>query len=315
MNCSGLTEQKLTTTVIDTMILKYETDEKPTWGKHTLDFDDRTNIYSSLVHRYVVFLDEAQLLSNDLQTMLLSVFDKISEGVVGIVGAATKKSPAFNTRNVSFILATTDTSKLLYPLTTRLTSVTFDQYSKDDIKNIIGLKYSNISDGARGILANCSKLVPRVAIRLSEQLVNFCGRTQIMEAEAAEFAKNFLNMEENGIDAIDKRILLYLANHKKKIEPVDIISLEMNKKIKDRLETKATLTPSEHKDLNRAIFQVAVLEQKISQAEFNPKSRQDISLACRILDLKDLETRLTFLENLSLVDKSSKGIMLNERYL
>jgi hypothetical protein len=89
----------------------------------------------------------------------------------------------------------------------------------------------------------------------------------------------------------------------------------MNKKIKERLEAKTQLTNNEHKELNRATFQVAILEQKISQAEFTPKSRQDISLACRILDLRDLETRLTFLEKLSLVDKLPKGILLNERYL
>jgi Holliday junction resolvasome RuvABC ATP-dependent DNA helicase subunit len=315
INSSGLTEQKLAKIVTDTMIAKYNVDYYTTWGNYTLDFDEKTNNYTSFVQMYVIFLDEAQLLSTELQTMLLSVFDKMSEGSITKIGEGTKKNPSFSTKRVSFILATTDTSKLLYPLTTRLTSITFDQYSKEDIKNIIGLKHPNISDGARGIIANCSKLVPRVAIRLSEQLINFCGGTQITEAQAVDFAKNFLNMEENGIDSIDKRILLYLANHKKKIEPVDVISLEMNKKIKERLEAKTQLTNNEHKELNRAIFQIAILEQKISRAEFTPKSRQDISLACRILDLRDLETRLTFLEKLSLVDKLPKGILLNEKYL
>ena len=58
-----------------------------------------------------------------------------------------------------------------------------------------------------------------------------------------------------------------------------------------------------------------MLEAKLKNIEYSPKSRQDISLACRLLDLKELETRLTFLEKLSFIQKTPKGILLGEQYL
>lgn len=280
--------------------------------------DSREEVYSVWGYdKLIIFIDEAHDMPKKLQTQLLTVFDRMKEEPKSaFINSSTRDFFTFSLKNAFFILATTDTSRLIYPLVTRLQSVTFDQYSKDDIQNIIYIKYPTISEEAREVLANCSKLVPRVACRLAEQLTSFHkGVTMIDKEQAILFAKNFLNMEENGIDSIDKRILLYLANHKKKIEPVDLISLNINKENKERLEKKMTLTNSERKDLNRATFQVAILENKISTAEFTPKSRQDISLACRILDLNDLEARLTFLEKLSLVDKTPQGILLNEKYL
>lgn len=261
--------------------------------------------------KVIVFIDEAHELPKTIQTALLSLLD------VKIIGPAFLPSAktSFNVTDASFVFATTDTSNLLYPLTTRLQSVIFDQYTKEDIKHMIAMKYPSITESARNILANCSKLVPRVAIRLSHQLVTLHNGAEVTEDHASNFAKNFLNMEENGIDSIDKRILLYLSNHKKKIEPSDTVMLHFFTEQKAKFEAKTSLSTSDHRLYNKACFQVALLGQKISSAEFTPKSRQDISLACRILDLRDLELRLTFLEKLSLVDKSPKGILLNERYL
>jgi hypothetical protein len=57
-----------------------------------------------------------------------------------------------------------------------------------------------------------------------------------------------------------------------------------------------------------------MLEHKLATAEYVAKSRQDISLACRVLDLGDLEKRLSYLEKLSMIVKTPKGIMLDEQY-
>jgi hypothetical protein len=139
----------------------------------------------------------------------------------------------------------------------------------------------------------------------------------ITEAQVEEFAKKALAMETNGIDAIDKRILLYLSHNKKKIAPVDEISLQAFKEVVARFEKKGIdkLSSSEHKEYNRNMFNVAMLEHKLNTAEYVAKSRQDISLACRVLDLGDLEKRLSYLEKLGFVTKTSKGISLVEKYL
>lgn len=257
----------------------------------------------------LILVDEAHELHKDLQTLFLTLL--IEKGVLNPDDSVS----TISLRNVTWVFATTDSSKLLYPLTTRLFNITFDQYTKEDIMNIVRLKYKMISNGGLGILANCSKLVPRTAIRFAEQLTNMHPDSPITDAQTVEFVKNALAMDPDGIDAIDKRILLYLSNNKKKINPVDEISLDAFKQTVIRLTAKGVkMTNADHRELNRAKFNVAVLEQKINNAEFIAKSRQDISLACRVLDLGDLEKRLSYLEKLEFITKTSKGIQLSEKY-
>ena len=258
----------------------------------------------------VILIDEAQELKNSIQTALLSVLTKKS-GVFSEILQYT-----FLIDNITWIFATTDSSRLLYPLTTRLVPITFNQYTLEDIKHIIGMKYPLISDGGREIMAKCSKLVPRTAIRNSDFLVAKNTEGVISENKTEDFAKTFLGCEKNGIDGIDKRILAYLANYQKQIKPIDKISLAGFIKLKTYLENKglSTLSAYEHKEYNKAKFQIFMLSEKINTAPPIPKSRQDISLACRLLDLKDLEVRLSFLESLNFIEKTPKGICISEQY-
>lgn len=266
-------------------------------------------VYESTVP-FVILIDEAHEMNKDIQTLFLSALQ--DKDVLN----RDEDVSTIGLKNITWIFATTDSSKLLYPLTTRLFSVVFDQYSKEDIMNIVRIKHKLISNGGLEIIANCSKLVPRVALQYAEQLSNMHQDKPITEVEVTEFAKNALAMEINGIDAIDKRLLLYLSNNKKKIAPVDEISLQAFKEAVARYEKKgiANLSNAEHKEYNRAQFNVTVLTHKIATAEFVAKSRQDISLACRILDLGDLEKRLSYLEKLNKITKTPKGVMLHEQY-
>ena len=258
----------------------------------------------------IVFFDEAHALKEDIQTALLSALE--SKGLF-----TDKAMGSVITENITWIFATTDPSNLLYPLTTRLHSITFDQYSVDDVANIIRLKHANKIDHPSAIiLAQCAKLVPRTAIRNTELLITRYGNKPITVVETEKFVKEFLNMETNGIDSIDKRILTYLSSYTKQIAPVDTIALSGFSKIKEMLEAKGVknLTHQEHKEYNRATFQIIMLTEKMKISEALPKSRQDISTALRLLDLNDLETRLSYLEKLSYVEKTSRGIVLAKKY-
>lgn len=259
----------------------------------------------------VILIDEAQELKNSIQTALLSVLTKKS-GVFSEILQYT-----FLIDNITWVLATTDSSKLIYPLTTRLVPITFNQYTLEDIKHIIFMKYPLISNGGLEIMAKCSKLVPRIAIRNSEFLVSSNKMLEIISEEKTEkFAKTFLGCEKNGVDGIDKRILAYLTLYQKQIKPIDKISLSGFTKIKTHLEEKglSSLSSYEHREYNKAKFQIFMLTEKINNAPPIPKSRQDISLACRLLDLKDLEVRLSFLEGLNFIEKTPKGICISEQY-
>jgi len=308
LNGTELSLDALNDTLYDT--IGYSLD----YGKTFIDINENMDYriqWRKTVKPLVVLLDEAHALPKGTQTALLSIIDN--------------KGPLINdtdrcsviTDNMTWIFATTDSSKLLYPLTTRLFPIIFDQYSPEDIMNIIKMKYKTISDTGLRYLANCSKLVPRVALRYAEQLTKINPTEQVPDAKVEAFIKGFLNMELTGIDPIDKRVLLYLANNKKAVNPSDEVLLTGFKSTLARLEKKGVnnLSSAEHREYNKCLFNISNLEQTINSAEYIAKSRQDISLACRCLDMNDLETRLSFLEKLNMVSKTPKGIMLSEAYL
>jgi len=274
-----------------------------------LELEDRNGVRAIKTNKCLIIIDEAHELKNSIQTKFLSILENPTKAFDETLSPYT-----FFMENITWIFATTDPSKLLYPLTTRLHSITFDQYSLDDVKQIIKLKYPLFDDEALTVMANCSKLVPRTALRNSEFLA--AKFPVVNKQHAEEFAKNFLGMEPNGIDSIDKRILAYLVNYQRQIKPSDEIFLTSFIQIKDHLEAKglSNLSQAEHREYNKAKFQVMVLTEKINRAEPAPKSRQDISLALRLFDLKDLELRLTYLEKLSMIEKTSKGIQIAKEY-
>lgn len=282
-----------------------------TFGKiEKLELDIRNGVKGIKTNKSLVIIDEAHKLKNTIQTKFLTILTNPTSAFDETLSPYT-----FFMENITWIFATTEPSKLLYPLNTRLHNITFDQYLLDDVKQIIKLKYPLLDDGALTIMANCSKLVPRTALRNSEFL-NTGIKGNITEQQAETFAKDILGMETNGIDSIDKRILAYLSNYQRQTKPSDIIFLKNYIQIKQTLEDKGlvNLSHTEHKEYNKAKFQILILSEKINNAEPLPKSRQDISLALKLLDLKDLEVRLTYLEKLSMIEKTSRGIIIAKQY-
>lgn len=272
--------------------------------------------YSVSTKKRIVIIDEAHELPKNVQTMFLSCLDTTRENNIVSFPELSPSGKNLVVWPLCFIFITTDSSKLAYPLVTRLQPVIFDQYTEDDVANIIKLTNPKIDPGGRLILARCSKLVPRVALRYAKMLLTAHSSDSVIDETCVRsFITTVLGMEDNGIDAIDKRILLYLHRNKKQVAAVDEISLEAYQRRHAQLEQKATLTPAEHRELNAAKFKISMLTEKISSAEYTPKSREDISIACRILDLSDLEARLTYLEKLSMLTKTSRGIILNAEYL
>ena len=263
--------------------------------------------YHLKIPKCVILIDEAHKLKEDIQTSFLTSLDN--------GGVLYSEGRSIISEDITWIFATTNPSSLIYPLYTRLHSMVLDQYTLEDIKQIIKLKYPLIEDTGLEILAQCSKLVPRTAIRNAGLLVSsFDNTTSITTENVKKFVIEFLNMETNGIDQIDKRILAYLINYQRKCNPADKIALAGFSKVKECLEQKGNLSLTEHKQYNVATFQIMMLTEKLKSAPPRPKSRQDISLALRLLDLTDLELRLSYLEKLNMIVKGSRGITIAEQY-
>ena len=305
LNSSQLTINTLNTTICNPIY------KNLTYNEYIITKENSNSFVFETKRPILILLDEAHKLSKSLQTFLLTAID--NKGPLFDIDIMHECS--INTNNIIWVFATTDSSKLLYSLSTRLFNVIFDQYTVEDIMNIIKLHYKNIEEGGLKYLANCSKLVPRIALRYADQLIKTNTEDNISNFKVEKFITGFLNMNLMGIDSIDKRILLYLYNNKKIASPSDIVLLTGFKNTLNRLEQKSLLSLTEHKEYNKCLFNISRLSQKIDITEYITKSRQDISLSCRILDLADLEIRLSFLEKLGMVIKTPKGIVLKEQYL
>ena len=275
-------------------------------GRGLVRYKDAAHIQCE---KTIVLLDEAHKLKLDIQTSLLSSLENpgpLDDAMISVLS-----------NNITFVLATTDPSNIIYPLLTRLHPITFDQYSITDVAHILKLKYPMVEQGGLELLAKTAKLVPRIAMRNANLLIGGSKNKELITtSETEKFITGFLGMETNGIDQLDKRILAYLSSYKKQVAPVDQIAFNGFTKIKAMLEAKGInkLSPQEHKEYNRATFQIVMLTEKLNSAESLPKSRQDISLACRLLDLADLETRLSYLEKLNYITKTSRGIVIAKEY-
>ncbi len=246
----------------------------------------------------IVFIDEAHALSKELQTLFLTAFDSNRFPYIRTVSV----------KDITWVFATTDSSKLLYPLITRIFPIVFTQYSKQDIANIISLSYPEISEPVNELFAVCSKFTPRLALRYAELFKKTNSKYTLTEGKT--FIKNILGMDESGLDSIDKRILLYLSLCKRKISQIDNLAYDKFTSELNTLSKKVTLTEVNRKRKNELQFKIATLEKVINSPEYLPKSRQDISLGCNLQDLGDLERRLSFLESLNFLKKTPKGILL-----
>jgi hypothetical protein len=118
------------------------------------------------------------------------------------------------------------------------------------------------------------------------------------------------------IDNTDKRILAYLITYQRATSSSDEIILAGFTKIKTKLEAKGlkTLSVREHKEYNIAKFQTMMLIERLDTSEPIPKSIEDISSACKSLNLKDLELRLSKLETLEMIEKIPNGIAISKKY-
>lgn len=275
----------------------------------------------------IIFIDECHELPRKIQTKLLSLLEgPVSERIITVdyceklvtanpklksllaSGCLTKNdfSRDIILNGVIFAFATTDPSKLLQPLVTRLHRVVFDQYTLDDVVNIIKIKYPAAESAGVELLAKCSKFIPREAIRMAEQIQTVYK--SLTKESCSAYLTGVINMDFNGLDSVDYRLLRFLIGNKKELSTRQKIDLETNKGILAFLLTKQTKTDAEHKAYLRALAVVSTLTT-IQEGEFTPKGKDDVAMSCGLYDNKDVDRRLSYMQSLGLVDKTSRGII------
>ena len=253
----------------------------------------------------VILLDECHALTARSQAQLLTLLD----GSTSVIPNAVEKTHCVEFRNVSWILSTTDSGKLLYPLSTRLHSIVLNEYTEDDVVEIVKMNYPVLEEGSALVLARAAKLVPRIALSLTEQYISIFRNSCYTRQTALSYVNSIRQTNEYGLDNTDEKILAMLKMSKtglpkaKQMEK-HLLTIKLSK-------FDLVVNPSEEQ-LSEAIKLQTLLEsyeEQEAQAPNMPRSRQDISTYCRLYDMRDLELRLGYMEKLGVVTKTKSGIL------
>jgi Holliday junction resolvasome RuvABC ATP-dependent DNA helicase subunit len=264
---------------------------------------ERKKVY--MLQQCVVLLDECHELSNRAQGQLLSVLD----GSINPVNGAINKENPLLLKQLTWVFSTTDSGKLLYPLSTRLHSVVLNEYSENDVVEIVKLGFPVLSDGAALVLSRAAKLVPRIALDLAKQYISIFRNSCYTRETALSYVNSIKQTNEYGLDFTDKLIMDMLKDSKVSLPKAK--QLEKNLLVKKLTKFDVLVNPSEEQLTEAINLQTQLESFELQELESSnmARSRQDISTFCRLYDMRDLEMRLGYMEKLGVIARTKSGVL------
>lgn len=180
---------------------------------------DLASILTTLTDKDVLFIDEIHRLSRTVEEILYPAMEDYSLDIV-IGKGAQAKSIRLDLAKFTLIGATTRIGLLTSPLRDRFgVQLSMEYYSNEELKEIIVrsariLDFEISEEGALAI-ARRSRGTPRIANRLLKRVRDFSqvkGETIITD-ETALIALKLLDVDEEGFDRIDRKILEAMVHH------------------------------------------------------------------------------------------------------
>ena len=258
-----------------------------------------------ILQNCVILLDECHELSTRNQGQLLSVLD----GSTNLIHEAISKTYPLGFRNVSWILSTTDSGKLLYPLSTRLHSIILNEYSEEDVVEIIKLNYPMLTNEPCLVLGRAAKLVPRIALDLTKQYISIFKGMIYNRETALSYVSSIRQTNEYGLDSTDEKILSMLKGSRTALPKAKQLDKQL---ITNKLNKFDVIIDPDEVNIKEAINlqkQLDDYNEQEANSSHMPRSRQDISTFCRLYDMRDLEIRLGYMEKLGVISKTKSGIL------
>jgi Holliday junction DNA helicase RuvB len=182
---------------------------------------DLAAILTSLSKGDVLFIDEIHRLSHVVEEILYPAMEDFALDVVLGKGPGAR-TVRLQIEHVTVIGATTRVGSITGPLRDRF-GVTYrlDYYSEPDLEQILRRSSHildiSLDDDAATIIARRSRGTPRIANRLLKRARDFAqvrgagdGR---VSAELATAALDLLEIDEKGLDALDRQLLRAIAEH------------------------------------------------------------------------------------------------------
>ena len=179
---------------------------------------DLAGLLTNLEEGDILFIDEIHRLSHVVEEYLYPAMEDYILDIMLDKGP-NARSVRINLPHFTLIGATTRSGLLTSPLRSRFGIVErINYYSDEELATIVGrsarlLKVEIDSNGTREI-ARRSRGTPRIANRLLRRVRDFAqvkadGK---VTAEVADQALKMLEVDEAGLDQMDKRIILYLLH-------------------------------------------------------------------------------------------------------
>jgi Holliday junction DNA helicase RuvB len=180
---------------------------------------DLAALLTNLEERDVLFIDEIHRLNPAIEEVLYPAMEDYQLDLIIGEGPAAR-SVRIDLPKFTLVGATTRSGLLTTPLRERFgIPLRLNFYGAEDLTIVVarGARVLNVeltADGAREI-ATRARGTPRVAVRLLRRVRDFAavsGHT-VIDAEAADAALHRLEVDKNGLDAMDRRYLACIAEN------------------------------------------------------------------------------------------------------
>lgn len=180
---------------------------------------DLAAILTNLQQGDVLFIDEIHRLPAAIEEILYSAMEDFSIDIIIGDGPAAR-TVKIDIPKFTLVGATTRLGMLSNPLRDRFgIPMKLDFYSKEELAAVINRssKILNISltDDASGILANCSRGTPRIALRLLRRIRDFANynATEFVDEDLVNTALSALNIDSLGLDRLDYLYLNFISSN------------------------------------------------------------------------------------------------------
>jgi Holliday junction DNA helicase RuvB len=179
---------------------------------------DLAGILTSLQQGEVLFIDEIHRVPVKIEEYLYSAIEEFRVDII-IDSGPGAKTISLNLEPFTLVGATTRAGLLSSPLRSRFGITNrFDYYNVDELKSIVarsaGILGINAAADASQEIANRSRGTPRIANRLLKRCRDFAQADKrlaehggVVTREVARYSLRALEVDEHGLDEMDKRIL------------------------------------------------------------------------------------------------------------
>ncbi|MCR4688611.1 MAG: Holliday junction branch migration DNA helicase RuvB [Saccharofermentans sp.] len=179
---------------------------------------DLAAILTNLEENEVLFIDEIHRLSKSVEEVLYPAMEDFKLDLMIGKGPAAR-SMRLDLPHFTLIGATTRAGMISNPLRDRFGMVSrLELYETEDLMKILSRDASLLGieinqDGLRNI-ASRSRGTPRIAIRLLKRMRDFASYMDkdVIDKEVSDFGLARLDIDEIGLDTIDRRMLMTIAD-------------------------------------------------------------------------------------------------------